>query len=295
MKECRTASLLAAAALLAIGAAGACHEAARPELPPLTTAAPDGGAVLSTSPPAGDAAPGVDAGGVLVAALGSPDAAASSSPVTAKFVDAPASLEPSQCRRGLLAVVKGSVTALGEKLAPGDVLVVSHGTTAFDASGAGTFVWATTAIPDCVVLSLLPLGKVVVRGAATPKLEWAGGAMSARLDVVAAGQKAPAPELYLGRLEGTAPVAQHDHPKSWEILAALEANGTFVLDGAEAHLGPRQIVAIPPGAKHAWRPEPGSKLVAIQMYWPPGPEQRFVALAAAEKSAVKDAGPRDAH
>ena len=26
---------------------------------------------------------------------------------------------------------------------------------------------------------------------------------------------------------------------------------------------------------HSWTPDPGSKLVAVQMYWPPGPEQRF--------------------
>ena len=50
-------------------------------------------------------------------------------------------------------------------------------------------------------------------------------------------------------------------------------------------------VLIPAGAKHAWKPEPGSKLVAVQMYSPPGPEQRFVGLAAADK----DAGARDAH
>jgi hypothetical protein len=30
------------------------------------------------------------------------------------------------------------------------------------------------------------------------------------------------------------------------------------------------------------------------MYAPPGPELRFGALAAAERAAVKDAGPRDA-
>ena len=156
-------------------------------------------------------------------------------------------------------------------------------------------VWADVAIPDCAVLSRPAVAKVVVRGAAAPKLEWAGGTMSARLDVTA-GPKAPslAPELYLGRLEGTASVAEHDHPTSWEILAAVEANGTFVLDGTEGRLASRQIVMVPPGAKHAWRPEPGSKLVAIQMYSPPGPELRFGALAAADRAAVKDAGSRDA-
>jgi mannose-6-phosphate isomerase-like protein (cupin superfamily) len=111
--------------------------------------------------------------------------------------------------------------------------------------------------------------------------------MSAHLDVTPAAS----PELYLGRLEGTAPVAEHSHSGSWEVLAVVEANGMLALDGTEGHVGPRQIVMIPAGAKHAWNPEAGSKLVALQMYAPPGPEQRFVALAA----AYKDAGVRDAH
>jgi mannose-6-phosphate isomerase-like protein (cupin superfamily) len=93
------------------------------------------------------------------------------------------------------------------------------------------------------------------------------------------------PSFYLGRLEGTAPVAEHVHKGTWEILAAIHASGTFVLDGKEARLGPRQVVVVPPDAKHAWRPDPGSNLVAVQLYWPPGPEQRFVALGAADTDA----------
>ena len=107
--------------------------------------------------------------------------------------------------------------------------------------------------------------------------------MSARLDV---GPKA-SPDLYLGRLEGTAAVAEHVHEKSWEVLAAIDAAGTFTLDGKEQRLGPRQVVFVPPNTKHAWKPDQGSKLVALQMYSPPGPEQRFIALAAAEKDAGK--------
>jgi mannose-6-phosphate isomerase-like protein (cupin superfamily) len=292
VRACRTASIAATCALLALGAIGACREPARPEIPPLTTATADGGGTLAVAAASrSDAPDDAAAGSVLAAALDAP-----SSPVIARFVDAPVRLEASQCRRGLLAVVKGTVVALGETLAVGDVLVVSHGTAAFEATGTGTSVWATTAIPSCAVLSLLPLDKAVVRGAATPKVEWAGGTMSARLDVRATGPKAPspAPELYLGRLEGTASVAEHDHATSWEILAAVEASGSFVLDGVDHRLGARQIVTVPPGVKHAWRPDPGAKLVAIQMYAPPGPELRFGALAAADKAAVKDAGPRDA-
>ena len=97
------------------------------------------------------------------------------------------------------------------------------------------------------------------------------------------------PNVYLGRLEGTAAVAEHEHTTSSETLIAIEGSGTFTVDGKDSRLGPRQIVHVPKGTKHAWKPDPGTKLVAIQLYEPPGPEQRFVGLAAAS-SLAKDAG-----
>jgi hypothetical protein len=290
---CRTASIAATGALLAIGAAAACHDMAQPEIPPVTTARPDGQPLLGPS----TASLSTDAGGVS-SAMGAP----LESPVKAKFVDTPAKLEAALCQRVLVAVVKGKISALGETLSAGDVLVLTNGES-FEAKGTGTVVWAEDDLSDCVVLSHPGVTKVVIRGATAPELKWAGGAMSAHLDVAtvppsmgsagATGGKpalGASPELYLGRLEGTAPVPEHVHSGSWEILAAVEASGTFVLDGTEGRLAARQIVIIPPGSKHAWKPEPGSKLVAIQMYSPPGPEQRFLGLAAAEK----DAGARDA-
>ena len=220
----------------------------------------------------------------------------------ARFVDIPAKLEAALCQRVLVAVVKGKITALGETLAAGDVLVLTNGDS-FEAKGTGTVVWAENDLADCVVLSHPGVTKVVIRGTTAPELKWASGTMSAHLDVAtlppsmgsasATGGKpvlGASPELYLGRLEGTASVPEHVHAGSWEVLAAVEASGTFVLDGTEGRLAARQIVVIPPGSKHAWKPEPGSKLVAIQMYSPPGPEQRFLGLAAAEKDAsVRDA------
>jgi quercetin dioxygenase-like cupin family protein len=122
----------------------------------------------------------------------------------------------------------------------------------------------------------LPTGKVTA--SAAPELTWAKGQMHAHLDV-------ESPRVYVGRLEGTAPVAEHTHATSWEILCAFEAAGTFVLDGKDQRLGAHQLVFVPPNAKHAWRPDPGSKLVAIQLYDPPGPEQRFKKLAADEAAA----------
>lgn len=297
MKSCRTASIFAMGVVVAVIAVAACRESILPEIPPLTTASPDGAVQLAETNASGSATAAADGGpstsAVMAAALAEP-------PVKAKFVDTPAKLEAALCERTLVAIVKGKVAALSETLGPGDVLVVANGEP-FDATGAGTVVWATTPIVPCPVRARPAPSKAVVRATAAAKLEWARGAMSARLDVVppsSAGAKPGgatprglSPELYLGRLEGTVPVGEHDHAASWEVLALIDANGTFVVDGTDTHVGPRQIVLVPPGARHAWRPAPGSKLVAVQMYAPPGPEQRFLTLAAADK----DAGPRDAH
>ena len=288
MRSCRTASVFAFGGLAAVMIVAACREATYAEIPPLTTASPDGAPLLgettaSLSTTALDGA-SADEGGpntaaVMAAALAEP-------PVKAKFVDTPGKLEAALCARTLVAVVKGKVTAMAETLSAGDVLVVESGDP-FDATGAATVVWAQTGIVPCPVRSRPAMKKTVIRATTAPKLEWASRTMSAHLDVAPAAS----PELYLGRLEGSAAVPEHSHAASWEILAAVDANGTLALDGTEGHVGPRQIVMIPPGAKHAWKPEAGSKLIAIQMYAPPGPEQRFVALAAADK----DAGARDAH
>ena len=61
MKACRTASVFAMGALLAVGAIVACREPAKPEVLPLTTATPDGApalgsAVVAAAPAADDAA-----------------------------------------------------------------------------------------------------------------------------------------------------------------------------------------------------------------------------------------------
>jgi quercetin dioxygenase-like cupin family protein len=87
------------------------------------------------------------------------------------------------------------------------------------------------------------------------------------------------PSVYAGRLAGYASVAEHAHPGSWEVLCAVDANGTFIVDNVTKTLHSRQVVVIPPGAKHAWQPVAGSHLQAVQFYVPPGPEQRFKALA----------------
>lgn len=105
----------------------------------------------------------------------------------------------------------------------------------------------------CGVKARPALDEKVVRARAAPELTWAKGTMSAHLDV---GERL-SPDVYLGRLESTAPVAEHIHTGSWEILAAVEASGSFAIDGKLGHPGPRQVTMVPPGSKHSWKPRPG--------------------------------------
>lgn len=184
------------------------------------------------------------------------------------------------CVRVFVAVARGTIELAGSALAEGDVAVLTHpGPAPVTLAGEGLVAVATVDLPECAVLSR-PAGTThVVRGAAATPLTWPGGAkgaMTARLDV---GVEV-SPEAYLGRLEGTAGVPEHVHAGSWEVLFALEGAGTLRLDGAPVRVGPGDVVLVPAGKRHAWTPDPGTRLRAVQMYVPPGPEQRFKALAA---------------
>lgn len=114
-------------------------------------------------------------------------------------------------------------------------------------------------------------------------LAWGGGAMHARLGFEGA-RKASLGVLMASK---DAKVAPHQHDTSWEVLAALTASGT-----AGRASGPGQealaavpvsdgsVVLMPIATRHAWTPRGDAPLVAIQLYVPPGPEQRFKKLAA---------------
>ncbi len=196
-------------------------------------------------------------------------------PVRARFVAAPARVAAQLCTRVLVAAARGTLELAGNTLAEGDTAVISF-SDPFDLGGSGLAAIAEVELAACDVLARPARHIEVVRASAAPPLRWAKATMSARLDV----GTALSPEAYMGRLEGTAAVAEHAHEGSWEVLFALEARGTFALEGVPHRLGPGEVVLVPAGKKHAWTPDPGSTLRAVQMYLPPGPEQRFKALAA---------------
>lgn len=202
--------------------------------------------------------------------------------VDVQFVRGMTKITAPPCSRLFVAAAEGKVIAAKDVLDAGDVMIVTYpDEMILDVEGLALRV----ILPLSCRFRDKPGPEVAFRRAGqAPELTWARGEMHAHLDV----SDDISPELYLGRLSGTAPVAEHRHAHEVEILAAVEASGTFTLAGAPRRLGARQIVTVPKDTPHSWTPDPGSKLVAWQMYLPPGPERRFVALDAAEKDAGRD-------
>jgi mannose-6-phosphate isomerase-like protein (cupin superfamily) len=111
-----------------------------------------------------------------------------------------------------------------------------------------------------------------------PDLAWGGGAFHARL-----GFQDGSASLESLVASKSAPVPQHAHEHEWEILAVLSGDGTLArtVGGREddTPIGAGTFASIAPGVPHAYRPAGTSPLVAVQLYLPPGPEQRFKMLA----------------
>ncbi|MEO8877399.1 MAG: cupin domain-containing protein, partial [Polyangiaceae bacterium] len=223
--------------------------------------------------------------GLSIAPASLPDAAyKTAGNATVAFVDLTpqgTSVHVDGCKDIIIAVVKGHATALKQELAEGDS-VVDKAVIPNDIviSGSGLAVVATVTT-KCASGDFPPPQRIPANRA--PELTWAGGAMHAHLDI----ENELHGDAYFGRLSGTAPLSEHVHETSTEILIVVEGSGTLTIDGKPTHLGPHDIVAIPLGAKHAWTPDAGSKLVAFQIYAPPGPEERFKALAAAGGAPAK--------
>jgi mannose-6-phosphate isomerase-like protein (cupin superfamily) len=112
---------------------------------------------------------------------------------------------------------------------------------------------------------------------------WGGGAYHAR--IAFEGPDSPRSSVGVLLLSRSAPVAEHVHPREWEQLAVLEGDGDLLLGdrGQRTRVRVRagSLVRVSPGTAHAWRPRKTAPLVAVQIYTPPGPEQRFKKLAGA--------------
>jgi quercetin dioxygenase-like cupin family protein len=74
-------------------------------------------------------------------------------------------------------------------------------------------------------------------------------------------------------LASGAKVPEHVHAKETEMLYILEGAGTMTIAGQDVAITPTSVVQIPPNTKHAFAAS--ANVRALQIYTPPGPEQRF--------------------
>ena len=68
-------------------------------------------------------------------------------------------------------------------------------------------------------------------------------------------------------------VPTHVHEHETELLYLLGGSGTMTIDGVDMPIGPTTVVQIPPNVPHSF--VAAEAVTAIQLYAPPGPEQRF--------------------
>lgn len=115
-------------------------------------------------------------------------------------------------------------------------------------------------------------------------LSWGGGAFHGRIGLDGE-QDPPAFALNAIVFGKDAIVQPHAHPGAWECLAVLGGDGelSYAPPGKleKIHMTKGHLACIPEGATHAWTPSGKEPLVALQVYTPPGAEQRWKALAGA--------------
>lgn len=118
-------------------------------------------------------------------------------------------------------------------------------------------------------------------------LSWAGGQAHARI-----GFESGRASFGLLSTGPRVPVLPHTHADGWEVVGLLAADGELRLGASAENLGSAEaapqerrtlvdgdVGAIPPRTKHTWMPSGDKVLFAVQLFAPPGPEQRFKKLA----------------
>lgn len=111
-------------------------------------------------------------------------------------------------------------------------------------------------------------------------VSWGGGAYHARLAYEAGGEGNPPASMTFLMMSKNAPVAEHTHDKEWEFLAIVDGEGELLRKtGGKTPITGATFVSINPNVAHSFKPAGTKPTIAIQMYWPPGPEQRFKKLA----------------
>jgi mannose-6-phosphate isomerase-like protein (cupin superfamily) len=118
--------------------------------------------------------------------------------------------------------------------------------------------------------------------ATVPDLAWGKGAYHARIGFAA--EASPRASLGILKMSPDGVVPPHEHANEWEHMAILQGAGDFVQGTGEnehtLHATSGVIFSVPPATRHTWRSAGSQEFLGIQLYTPPGPEQRFKKLAA---------------
>ena len=113
-------------------------------------------------------------------------------------------------------------------------------------------------------------------------LTWGKGAYHARIGFSAEGS--PHASLGVLKMSADSAVAPHVHEKEWEHMVILQGEGDFILGTGEeersVHASSGSTFSVPAATRHQWKPAGSRSFLGIQIYTPPGPEQRFKKLAA---------------
>jgi quercetin dioxygenase-like cupin family protein len=183
-------------------------------------------------------------------------------------------LVPSADHEHLLLVLTGRVEIAPGK-APGARLDPWH---AMRARGVPV---AVTALEDAKLVKVLvhgePLPKrdvEVLNLTTADELTWADGRAHARLAFedgrASFGLLYSAPNLGVPR---------HSHAASVEVVGLLRGEGTMGVGDDDRGVAAGEVFHIPAGTPHDYRPSGKAGMFAVQLYLPPGPEQRFKSLA----------------
>ncbi len=120
--------------------------------------------------------------------------------------------------------------------------------------------------------------KVVVRSAAeTAVVPILDGKATARLLLEPSMTGSPALALGLVEFAAGAEVPRHTHPGSTEVLYVVSGGGTLTVGSETFPFAAESVIHIPPDQPHGAKFAPEEKTLAVQIYAPAGPEQRFKA------------------
>jgi mannose-6-phosphate isomerase-like protein (cupin superfamily) len=116
---------------------------------------------------------------------------------------------------------------------------------------------------------------VVRRGAEVPALPLPGGKGKVQILLDATSGGDGSASLGVLRAPADFSVPAHRHPGSSEYLYILQGSGTMTVDGEVYPVTPGLALQVPGNVEHSFRSSGDEPLVAIQVYTPGGPEQRF--------------------